>query len=464
MSQLPQGWVETTLGELSEYVTSGSRDWSKYYATHGALFVRTQDINKNKLCAYNNIARVALPEKAEGKRTRLHQGDLLITITGANVGKCAIVEDDPPEAYVSQSVALVRLRDNSLASYLHKQVLCPIAEDLKTWFEENSYGMGRPVLSLENVRSMPIRLAPKPEQKRIADKLDALLVRVGAARARLDRIPDLLKRFRQSVLAFATSGELTEEWRGKTGTGWEMKRIDEVGKVQLGRQRSPRYHQGQHMRPYLRVQNVFEDRIDLEDVMEMDFPPNDFEKYQLHPGDILLNEGQSPQYLGRPAMYRGEFPGVCFTNSLIRFKASAEVNPEFALLVFRHHMHSGRYIRESKITTNIAHLSASRFSSVEFPLPSLAEQLEIIRRTKSLFAIADKVQARYEAARAQVERLTPALLAEAFRGELVPQDPADESAEQLLARIRFNTSNATSFKQKRGAKAPVKKQSKEKRA
>lgn len=69
---------------------------------------------------------------------------------------------------------------------------------------------------------------------------------------------------------------------------------------------------------------------------------------------MLLNEGQTPELLGRPAMYRGEPPGVAFTDSLIRFNAGERVDPEFALLVFRRHMRAGRFKRESRITTNIA--------------------------------------------------------------------------------------------------------------
>jgi type I restriction enzyme, S subunit len=190
------------------------------------------------------------------------------------------------------------------------------------------------------------------------------------------------------------------------------------------------------MCPYLRVQNVFEDRIDLSDVMEMDFSAEDFERYQLHFGDILLNEGQSPIYLGRPAMYRDELPGVCFTNSLIRFRAFDFVDSDFALFVFRHYLHCGRFQQECNITTNIAHLSAGRFSNVEFPLPPLEEQHEIVRRAKKLFDFADRLEARYKTARAKIDKLTPALLDKAFKGELVPQDPTDEPATSLLAKIQ----------------------------
>lgn len=161
-------------------------------------------------------------------------------------------------------------------------------------------------------------------------------------------------------------------------SGWEWAKVGEVGRVQLGRQRSPKFHTGDNMKPYLRVANVFEDRIDASDVKSMHFEPDEFERFRLYPGDILLNEGQSPEFLGRPAMYKGHPENIAFTNSLIRFQAHDGIEPAWALLVFRRHMHFGRFARESRITTNIAHLSATRFSEVEFPVPPLAEQRRIV--------------------------------------------------------------------------------------
>lgn len=219
-------------------------------------------------------------------------------------------------------------------------------------------------------------------------------------------------------------------------SGWQWKLIKEVGNVQLGRQRAPRYHFGPNLHPYLRVQNIFEDKIELSDVMEMDFAPEDFEKYQLKYGDILLNEGQSPELLGRPAMYRDELPGVCFTNTLIRFRAFEMVNRDFALLVFRHYMHNGRFTQEGKITTNIAHLSATRFSNIEFPLPPLDEQQAIVERAHSLLELADHFENRYDRCLSQVNQLVPEILSQAFRGKLVAQNPNDEPASILLERIR----------------------------
>src|SRR5207253_937299 len=99
------------------------------------------------------------------------------------------------------------------------------------------------------------------------------------------------------------------------------------------------------MRPYLRVANVYEDRLELADVMKMNFTPAEYETYRLLPGDVLLNEGQSLELVGRPAIFRGEIEGACFQNTLIRFRPSAAVEARFALVVFRAYLHTGRFQR-----------------------------------------------------------------------------------------------------------------------
>lgn len=195
--------------------------------------------------------------------------------------------------------------------------------------------------------------------------------------------------------------------------GWTWSTVAEVGHVELGRQRHPNWHTGPNMRPYLRVANVFEDRIDVTDLKEMDFT-DVFDRYKLHPGDVLLNEGQTPELLGRPAIYRGVPEDVAFTNSLIRFQTGPSVTPEWALLVFRHHMHSGRFKRESRITTNIAHLSATRLKAVEFPVPPLYEQRRIVEILEEHLSHLDAGQASLEAAGARADGLLASQIATAM--------------------------------------------------
>jgi len=196
------------------------------------------------------------------------------------------------------------------------------------------------------------------------------------------------------------------------------------------------------MRPYLRVANVFEDRIDGSDVMSMDITDVEWERFRLRDGDVLLNEGQSPEFLGRPAIYRGDPPDVAFTNSLIRFQPRDDIDPEWALLVFRSHMHNRRFMRESQITTNIAHLAAGRFKTVEFPIPPLEEQRERVVQARRRLEACARLQSEAVVAKERSGALRRSILAAAFAGRLVPQDPEDEPASVLLERIRDQRAGA----------------------
>jgi type I restriction enzyme S subunit len=193
------------------------------------------------------------------------------------------------------------------------------------------------------------------------------------------------------------------------------------------------------MRPYLRVANVFEDRIDLSDVLQMNFTPQEFETYKLQHGDILLNEGQSLELVGRPAMYRDELPGSCFQNTLVRFRPSPAVISAFALLVFRHYLHSQRFQRIAKWTVNIAHLGATRFAELPLPVPPLGEQRRIVAKIEELFSDLNAGIAALERVRANLKRYRAAVLKAAVEGKLTEdwraQHPDTEPASVLLERI-----------------------------
>lgn len=211
--------------------------------------------------------------------------------------------------------------------------------------------------------------------------------------------------------------------------GWAWSTIGEAGEVRLGRQRSPKHQTGANMVPYLRVANVFENRIELSDVKTMNFMPAEQAVYLLEPGDILLNEGQSPHLVGRPAMYRGELAPCFFQNTLVRFRARPGVLPGWALLVFRAQMHARRYMRIATITTNIAHLGAERFSRVEFPIPPLAIQERTVAQFEALESRLDAAVASLTRAKANVKRARASVLKAAVEGRLVPTEAELARAE-----------------------------------
>jgi type I restriction enzyme S subunit len=459
VSELPKGWAHCVLGDLAEYVTSGSRDWSRYYATKGVLFVRTQDINKNRLASLDDIARVALPDSVEGQRTLIMRDDLLITITGANVGKCAHVDRAIPEAYVSQSVALVRLVDRTLTRFVHRQLIAPGPDGERTLLQQSAYGLGRPVLNLDNIRNTQVYLAPLNEQKRIVDKLDTVLARVDACRERLDRVPAILKRFRQAILTAATSGKLTEEWRmthddrltskgsvtvSHEGlpSGWRWSCPEEI-------KTSERYSLA--IGPFgsnLKVKDYRPTGVPLVFIKEIrtrnfggigtkfvsEEKAADLAAHAIVGGDLLITKMGDPP--GDTAIYPKGAPNAVITADCIKLRVNELVaHPVFVGLVIESPSFRERL---QEITAGVAQqkISLERFRRFPLQLAPLTEQHEIVRRVEALYTYVDRIEARYTAAHAQVERLTPALLAKAFRGELVPQDPNDEPASVLLERLR----------------------------
>ena len=160
--------------------------------------------------------------------------------------------------------------------------------------------------------------------------------------------------------------------------GWEKKPVNFFGEVNAGRQRSPSFIKG-NITSYLRVANVYDAEIRVHDVLEMAFTEKEYQKYKLQYGDILLNEGQSIELVGRPAMYQGIPENCCFQNTLVRFRGNEKVDKDFALQRFRLCLYDGTFQDIAKRTTSIAHLGVSRFAGLELNWPPLPEQRKIAK-------------------------------------------------------------------------------------
>ncbi|MBS1847985.1 MAG: restriction endonuclease subunit S [Actinobacteria bacterium] len=413
MSDLPTGWEWTTLGEACNVVLGQSPPGSSYNdsgdglpffqgkAEFGALYptVQTWTTAPKK---FAEIDDVLLSVRAPVGPTNLAAVECAI-----GRGLAAI----QPSPAASSRFILWWLRSSA------------------TRLAEGGTGTTFKAVTGAQVRAHPIPLPPRAEQERIVAALEEHL-------SRLDAAEEAIQTAERRIIALVKGIILEIAAVRNPPAHWQMTTVGEAGNVSLGLQRSPKRHRGPNMRPYLRVANVFEDRIDDSDVMEMNMSDDEWERFKLRNGDVLLNEGQSPEFLGRPAIYRGEPVGVAFTNSLIRFQANDGVDPEWALLVFRAHMHSRRFMDESQITTNIAHLSAGRLKAVEFPVPPLAEQRERVRRSRERLDGVDHLADGATRMRQHATVLRQSILAAAFSGKLVPQDPSDEPASVLLERIR----------------------------
>jgi type I restriction enzyme S subunit len=215
---------------------------------------------------------------------------------------------------------------------------------------------------------IPVSLPPLDEQRRIAEVLRSVdeAIAVGEAAAR--QAFEVLKQTMVASLHLKAGEVISEE-------GWQTARLGNLGKVQAGRQRAPSFTKGE-LRPYLRVANVFDGFIDTSDVLEMPFTERECHEYILLPGDILLNEGQSIELVGRAAMYLGDPSDCCFQNTLVRFRASV-VPASFAYALIRTLFWTGRLSEIASRTTSVAHLGVSRLADMRVALPPANEQLRI---------------------------------------------------------------------------------------
>jgi type I restriction enzyme S subunit len=346
-------------------------------------------------------------------------------------------------------------------------------------------------VSGKRVSAVAFPLAPTAEQRGIVAKLDALTARLAAVRTELDRVPVLAEHLRQSTVTAAFRGELTAQWRERNprdsapsfqeadaayqrvaGTkrrkpaalidwqpaielpvGWRWASVDElVGIVQYGTSaKTSDFSDGV---PVLRMGNLQRGELDGTNLKYLPVEHAEFPELLLTSDDVLFNRTNSFELVGKSAVYRGIPATASFASYLIRVRC-ASILPD--LLV--HYLNSpfGRAWAGETASQQVgqANVNGSKLKALGVPLSPQAEQLEMLRLITAAFARAARLEAEATRARALIDRLEAAILAKAFRGELVPRDPADEPASVLLDRIRAERAAAPKPKSgRRAAAAP----------
>nr|WP_246385538.1 pentapeptide repeat-containing protein [Armatimonas rosea] len=375
------------LGHLCSSVDS-INPASKGEGTFRYIDISSLDSVSKRITAAQEVQNLEAPSRA---RQVVRAGDVLVSTVRPRLNAVTLVPEDLDGEICSTGFCVLR-PDTSLIDPTFLFSFVRTAQFIEN-LAKLERGQTYPAVSDADVRSVKIPLPPLAEQRRIVEILslaeeirdDRRLMLEGGwveregKKERVWGARDLMP-----ALFHEMFGDPTENPKG-----WQKVRVGDAGLVQLGRQRTPQYQTGQHFKPYLRVANVFEDRIDISDVLQMDFDDRDFKIYRLEYGDILLNEGQSSELVGRPAMWRGEIPDCCFQNTLIRFRGkSDEVTPVFALSLFLYYYRRGEFARIGSKTSSIAHLGASRFAALPFLIPPRKLQdsfVDSARWTREIF-------------------------------------------------------------------------------
>ncbi|MEQ4302536.1 restriction endonuclease subunit S [Plantactinospora sp. B6F1] len=457
MNDLPSGWVWATLDELQasepRAITDGpfgSNLTSAHYTDEGARVIRLQNIGDGQFV--NERAYISLDHYEKLRVHNVRQGDLLVASLGQELPRVCLAPTLDGPAIVKADCIRVRLHSGVVAKWVVYAMMAPTT---RRYAANRIRGVGRPRLGLGEIRKVPIPVPPLAEQRRIVATLEDHLSVVDSGIAQLSALTGRINRFRDQVMLAASTGQLslgpdrvTASRPAPAGVddgelppipeAWKWMRLREIADVVGGvtkdnkRQSDPSFVEV----PYLRVANVQRAYLDLTEVAHIRVSPQKAEQLRLRQGDVLLNEGGDRDKLGRGWIWENQVPGCIHQNHVFRARISGGVlHPK--LLAWHANGFGRRWFEVNGLqSVNLASISLRKMKEFPVPVPPLVEQSYLVELAEKYLSLLDGMEKAIESARLKADGLRTALLATAFAGRLVPQDPNDEPASELLARIR----------------------------
>ena len=445
---IPEGWAETTLSKIAA-VNPKNGELNSLLSGFIPMTLAPTDFNGHLEFEEREW------DEIKKKYTHFANGDVIfakVTPCFEN-GKAAIVSDLPNGigAGSSEFYVLRPLDKGISASYIFANIKSH--EFMQTGAENMTGAVGLRRVPRKFVEEFKVNLPPPAEQKVIADKLDTLLAQVETTKARLDRIPQILKTFRQSVLAAAVSGKLTEEWYTET------KKLLDVADFQNGYAFKSGWFLNDGSYQVIKLGNIRDGRLALENSPAYidESVAMEFSKFGPQQGDTLISMTGTrfKKDYGFGCLI-GNQQGLLINQRVGRLIPKRTlVTPEYLNIFIRSDLFRDQFFEGETGGVNQGNVGSKHVMTISIELPNIDIQAEIVRRVEQLFAHADKIEQQVQAAQQRVDRLTQSILAKAFRGELTAQwrkdNPdlisGDNSAEALLAKI----------KAEREAKSPKKK-------
>lgn len=418
-NKLPEGWVEKDLSEIVTYKKGKKpKRMESERFPDSLVYLDIKAIEKG-----NDEIFV---DKASSNHT--DENDLIVVWDGARAG------------WVGKSrKGAIGSTIMSLTPKINKDYLFRFLQTQFDYIQSNHRGTGIPHVDPLIFWNIRVPVAPPPEQDRIVAMLDAIMQKVEANKQRLDKIPKLLKRFRQSVLAAAVSGRLTEAWREENGIensiaisnefelnetykvlreipeNWKWVALGNYVKCSRGRfsirpRNDHRYFGGNI--PFIQIGDLPREGGFITSHIQT------LNKDGLKVSKMFPKNTLAIAIVGATIANTGILAyDMCFTDSMVGIN-TGDLNLN---------LYIDYYLRNEK--ENLRQLSYAGggqpniklelLNDYPFPLPPLTEQKEIVRRVEDLFAFADKIEARYLKAKAMLDRLPQSILGKAFRGELV---------------------------------------------
>lgn len=392
---LPKGWVSCTLGDVLIF-KNGYAFNSNIYSKEGLPLIRISNIQDGKVIIDDTVC---IPNPHMKDDFIIENGDLLLALSGATTGKWGVFESKR-KCLLNQRVGNLKVLSSALLipKYRNNYV-----SSIRKEIEIAAYGGAQPNISPATLSKINIPLPPLNEQKRIVAKLDAIMPRIEAVKARLDEITVIEN---QILLSFLFSSE-------------SQYKLKDIGEYCL--ECNERYGKS---KADIRTIGVDKEK----GITDLRSSAKNYSNYKIvHSGDFIYNPMRVN--IGSIAIYNGN--EKCITSpDYVVFKTTKELSS--ALLL--------RYLKCNQGLLEIGHNSQGsvrsrlyfeNLSKVKMPIAPIDKQ----RKAEKIFFAFSKIQERKNNILYTLDKLSQSVLAKAFRGELVPQDPNDEPAEKLLERI-----------------------------
>lgn len=471
-NDLPAGWVWTKLGNIC---TKPQYGWTTKANPKGSgvKLLRTSDISSSQI-AWNTVP-FCTNEPDDIERYRLRKGDIIISRAGS-VGISKEIDDCPAAIFASY---LIRFR---AISPIPSRFISLYLQSPSYWnaISEKTAGITIPNVNATKLGALRIPLPSLNEQHRIVQKIEALFERLNRAKEALNEIPPIIKKFRQSVLTKAFSGELTEQDPSDESASVLLERIRQERRKQAELEAKKKGKKVKYNKepepidtsglpdlpqgwviailgeileilqygtsvkadatsetgiPILRMGNIQDGAINYINLKHINPKKENIEKYLLNKGDILINRTNSPELVGKAGLFKKNDSYV-FASYLIRLRSLDNVAISDYVVEWINSVYGKKHVIKTKHqVAGQANINSQDIRSMPLLLPPINEQCRIVKKIEELFARADVIEKAVKIAQARCEKMTQSILAKAFRGELVEQDLNDEPASELLKRI-----------------------------
>lgn len=476
VSDLPKSWTKLNIGDVAEYVQRGK---SPKYAAVSILPVINQKCVRWLGVDVEHVKYIHEDQVPKWDEVRyLRRSDILWNSTGTGtIGRACIYRDELNQAVVDSHVTIIRTNAEIVfPNYVFYFIMSPLVQ---TDIEEMQSGSTNQVeLSKKAIVEKIIPIPPVEEQQRIVEKIEVLFARLDKGEEAVRKVQKSLARYRQSILKAAVTGQLTADWRAERagqlehgsdllarvlklrreiweGRGkykepiepdtsdlpelpeeWVWASVDQLAKIMGGLTKNSKRKEMPMTRPMLRVANVYQNRLKLDEIHQSGITEGELARVLLQARDILVVEGNgSKSQIGRMAVWSGEIPDAVHQNHLIKVRLIESVLAEFLVTWFQSIL--GRQVVEkvASSTSGLYTLSISKIAAMVAPLPSLEEVNVIMEEVEVAHAKIASLKNWCETELNRSASLRQSILKDAFAGKLVEQDPMDEPASELLARI-----------------------------